>query len=97
MIPNHIIDIPVGQAIAEATGQAVEPTFVENPGLRGVLEETYGRLAEAADTGRAAFTPAETALILEVANAAYRRGIEVGAAPVSWDPEIIVNVVPFQN
>lgn len=94
---SHILDLPVGEAIAEAIGHAPTPLIpVPNP-LRSVLEDAYGRLAEAAATGRAMFSPAETALILEIANGAYRRGLEIGAAPVSSVDTTPPNILPFQN
>jgi hypothetical protein len=92
--PNHVLDLAPGTAMQELTGSAPALREVGGAELRAMLRGVYGALAEAERTDRATFTPAESAVILEIANQAYRAGIEVGAAPApSFMPE---NVVPIR-
>jgi hypothetical protein len=92
--PNHVLEITPGTAMQELTGSAPAMREVGGSELRAMLRGVYGALAEADRTGRAAFTPAETSVILEIAHRAYRAGIEVGAAPApAFMPE---NVVPIR-
>jgi plasmid stabilization system protein ParE len=48
-------------------------------GFRRALREVFARLAEAERTGRAQLDPAQTALVVEVANATFRIGCEIEA------------------
>jgi hypothetical protein len=74
----HILPFRPGEAFPAATG--TQPVFrlVEPPGptMAQMHAEVYRRLAAAEREGRAALDPAQTALAVEVATAAYRMGCE---------------------
>jgi hypothetical protein len=102
MIPPHhptptgVLDLAPGTAMKELTGSTPPLRTVgapNNPHLREMFAQVYRELAHAEKMGRATFTPTETALIVEIANRAFRAGVEVGAHP---EPVMLpANLLPF--
>jgi hypothetical protein len=56
-----------------------ETADAQAAGFRRALRETYARIAEASRTGRATLDAAQTALLVEIAQATFRIGCEVEA------------------
>lgn len=52
---------------------------IQSTGMKRALKDAWRRMAEAEGSGRATFSKAQAAVVLEIANAAFRQGVEVEA------------------
>lgn len=90
----HILPHDPGAAFPELTGLPDRFREVSAPELRECLGVAYERITEASRSGRVSLDAEQTALCLEIANASFRRGLEVGSGSDAF-AEVKVNVVPF--